>query len=637
MASSVPSSEKLFDQILDASGDVEYKERSYAHIEEVDSTGDPLTFQHLGFLKPITVKNKNNYHAFIFTERWEMPASCSLDLIGKTLHTHGATRLDLLPDGMKPIKPLPSNTLINMVVQQRGGSVYSLLRHFIFKDAVKFQDLVDCLGGVPLAAPFRHNTWGAKKAIVQMYSRIPGWHASFVTAIGKKQVEPQEQEPTTAPTKTAWDSTEEGLAAGINFVNDHAPIANNSNQQLLWMLVQTRKKGSPICGWPMSYIREAISNKTKCKSQADGEHWFPLCVLDLHDVWIEHILPLIVPKFDTFGVLIVGRPGVGKTQIAKILAMAYGRWTIRQADGEDLGVPAGWRRGGRMDVFRETPGVAQEAFMLDDPRPGLPEIDVETVKCFLDVGEAGLCDARFYHAKMCRNQMRLILANDWDPLAEPNPLFQVTDAMFRKMLAPAIGRVGSEHQAAVLKRCTCIIAGAKAVYVRLPSKDEDQPIHTFWKGGVAEDWLKEDHKDTLGAYRRGKKVEYPGFTLNLKKEAEYFDKWLALDSEGASSTSEIRSALASALWGSLAGVPSYKAEDTGDAFRASTSSASVSAALTSSTVIHQPSVSAEAAATPEQKKRKLNLDDSQAELLREEEVDNNLGEQLALIMGEDSD
>ena len=53
----------------------------------------------------------------------------------------------------------------------------------------------------------------------------------------------------------------------------------------------------------------------------------------------------------------------------------------------------------------------QEGILLDDVKPELPEISIDTLKAFLDRGEQGFGDGRYNAAKFARNQFCCILSN----------------------------------------------------------------------------------------------------------------------------------------------------------------------------------------------------------------------------------
>ena len=100
-------------------------------------------------------------------------------------------------------------------------------------------------------------------------------------------------------------------------------------------------------------------NKARGVSGAVPHNEFPLNTYSLHPGFAEHILPLIYPLLMSAAVLMLGCPGVGKTPFIIAMAMAMGRYHIRQLGLQ--GVTPGWRRGKSLDNFR------QRAPQIQDP------------------------------------------------------------------------------------------------------------------------------------------------------------------------------------------------------------------------------------------------------------------------------
>ena len=99
----------------------------------------------------------------------------------------------------------------------------------------------------------------------------------------------------------------------------------------------------------------------------------------------------------------------------------------------------GWRRSKQIDGFRERLGELHFPVLLNDPI--LANMNFEDVKSFLDVGETCLVDARYKLPNSCEITM--------------------------------------PHLTAILKRATVILAGNKAVYVRIASEQQSEVIHRF--------------------------------------------------------------------------------------------------------------------------------------------------------------
>ncbi|CAE7232195.1 unnamed protein product [Symbiodinium natans] len=284
----------------------------------------------------------------------------------------------------------------------------------------------------------------------------------------------------------SWDVTPDELREGIAYINKNAPVANSNNEQFLWSLLNERDKESPILGWPLHIVSRACSNRSLGNSQAEAEHFFPLLVPDLNPTIMDRVLPLVVPTMPTHGLMILGRAGIGKTPLAIIVAVARHHLASRNIEG----VVVGWRRSKQIDGFRECPGELHIPVILDDTI--LSSISFEDIKSFLDVGETCLVDARYRAAKFVRNQVKILLNNQWEEDDEPDDLSyrnSISWKQFKKMISSTLGDAPMPHMMAILKRASVIIAGHKGVYVRVASEHQSQTIHRFEGGGVTEDWL----------------------------------------------------------------------------------------------------------------------------------------------------
>ena len=229
----------------------------------------------------------------------------------------------------------------------------------------------------------------------------------------------------------------------------------------------------------------------------------------------------------SFGLMVLGKAGVGKTPTAQIMAMAVAR---HLTSSRSLSGLPGWRRSKQIDGFRERPGEVNVPALLDDPK--LSSINLEDLKSFLDVGENCLVDARYRAAKVSRNQCRIVLNNEWDESKEPDTfLSHITWEQFKEMFLTACQYPKFPHLMAILKRTMVIIAGHNGVYIRLPSEHTSEPIHCFNEGGVTEDWLQETHKKFYGMYKQGVHEKYCGYDSAVEEEQALVAKLLATPEE----------------------------------------------------------------------------------------------------------
>ena len=365
-----------------------------------------------------------------------------------------------------------------------------------------------------------------KKAFLYLLSRIPGemW---MTQALGQKSIT---KVKTNSDGEMKWDPSPEELRAGIEHINNHAPLANAKNEQFLWSLLNIRDKDCPICGWPLHIVGKACGNRATGNSQSEPEYFFPLLLRDLNSEFQRTVVPMILPTLLSFGLIILGKPGIGKTPAAIIImVMAVARYLIQTRNMD--GYFPGWRRSKQIDGFRERPGEIHIPVILGDPL--LPSINVEDIKSFLDVGENGLVDALYRAAKFVRNQCRVLLNNEWSPEEEPEyvGLPMITWKQFLAMFQPALNDSPMPHIKATLKRASVIIAGNNAIYVRLASEHQSQKIHCINNSGITEDWLQPTNKPHYDHYKKGQHTKYQDFDRYVEEETDFVSELLASPEE----------------------------------------------------------------------------------------------------------
>ena len=279
-------------------------------------------------------------------------------------------------------------------------------------------------------------------------------------------------------------------------------------------------------------VRMAASHRVPCLQQSGyrqlsdrGRVLLSIIAARLERAFFREVVPLILPTLTSFGLILFGKAGIGKTPAAIILVMAVARRIVLSRNLE--GFIPGWRRSKQIDGFREQPGEIHIPVLLDDPN--LHGINVEDLKSFLDVGENCLVDARYHAAKFVRNQCRVLLNNEWCADQEPEHMgqTQISWKVFLAMFRPAVNDAPMPHVMAILKRASVIITGDHAVYVRVASERQSQVIHCINSDGITQDWLKETHKAEYGHYKVGQHVKYAGFDENLAAESALVSELLA--------------------------------------------------------------------------------------------------------------
>ena len=523
MALTAALAEEHYDSLIGKLENQDVITHSYpiAGVTTQQNCDNSVGLDYFGFLKDVEKKKTRVYAFFDLVQPWQEPDGFKLDDWVELIKKKGNQKVMELPDGLRPAEPLPNGaTMSIVVVPARGENPPSLLKYIVVLKPITGAQALRLVVGKCLCSPWRPDTLGSKKAVMSLLCRLEGKRWLYASLKERQIAEVK------SSSKSSWEPSAAELAAGMAFINSKAKyLGISDNQQFLWVLTNVRDPASPIYGWPEGKVEKACANLARGKSQADYETFYPLCIMDLKRVWYTKILPLVVPYLASFGLLVAGAAGKGKTQVAKMLAKALGTWRI-ESNSELMDFVSGWRRGSQIDVFRDTPGTLWEGILLDDPHPGIDCLCVELLKAFLDVGESSLCDARYTPAKFEKNQFRTILCNDWKADLEPSAHSEVNDEKFQAMIGPVFGSVPEAHKMAVLKRAVTVVAGNNAVYVRLPSQHTGQKIHVFREDGVADDWLSPTNKKALAAYRDGREVEYDGFGANVKRQQELIHQWM---------------------------------------------------------------------------------------------------------------
>ena len=493
----------------------------YKHVQVTDGH---LSLQDLP-LVPIT-KGKKSYKEFFQIVRGVPLAD--QEAIRAAIRPDGSDLIQsALPNSVRPTDSLGESCRLQFVIQPLENGTCDILKFYHSSVDIPFGFVKVLCDDSALMIDYKlaRNSNQVKVAFMHMLSQVNGQHwlrqgleekPQKLSALGKQSGD------------NKWNPDEDELRAGIQHINQFAPLSNSKNEQYLWVLLNVRDPESPLHGWPEHVVLKACTNRTTGNSQAEPEWFFPFLLNDLNEEFLEQVVPLVLPRMTSFGLMILGKAGIGKTPAAQIMSMAVARHLVHSR-GLD-GLP-GYRKSKQIDGFRERPGEVQVPVLLDDPNLG--SINLEDLKSFLDVGENCLVDARYRAAKFVRNQCRVVLSNEWDHTKEPVDAFlpHITWGQFKDMFITACQYPKMPHLMAILKRTVIIIAGHHAVYVRLPSEHETEPILRFNDGGITEDWLREKNKEVFGLFKQGLQQKYTGFEKSLEDEQALVARLLATAEE----------------------------------------------------------------------------------------------------------
>lgn len=447
----------------------------------------------------------------------------------RNVYNSDPPKVNELPDSVRPRDALGDSCVLQMAISPEQDGKYTVLK-FFHSSAFIPLGLAKAFCAQKVSVinyQVANNNDHVKCAFLYMLNRIQGEQWLTQSLVNKVSAKAMKKDD--SGDGKNWQPSDDELRAGIAYINDYAPLSNTKNEQFLWCLLNVRDRDSPIYGWPHHVVNKACINRSTGNSQSEPEYFFPLLLHDLDQSFLEKVVPLVMPTMTGHGLILLGRAGVGKTPTAIILALAVARHLVvtRGLDGH---IP-GFRRSKQIDGFRERPGELHVPVLLDDPL--LHSMNMEDIKSFLDVAENTLVDARYRAAKFVRNQVRILLNNEWG--AEKEPRMTMGDKIgweaFKDMFSPAVNNASLPHLMAILKRASVVIAGDLAVYVRLASEHPDQVIHRFDSCSMLKDWLKPTNKKFYNLYKEGQHVKFPGYQEALEAEANLVNELLASPSE----------------------------------------------------------------------------------------------------------
>ncbi|CAE6936551.1 HMA5, partial [Symbiodinium sp. KB8] len=254
---------------------------------------------------------------------------------------------------------------------------------------------------------------------------------------------------------------------------------------------------------------------------ASSCRFFPMSTKSMKPFVGEFLFPLIAPLLTSFGIATIGWPGVGKTPLLIILALAIGRYHINRLELE--GVSPGWRRAKAMDNFRHRNAQIHEGLILDDPN--MDKMEPADVKSWLTSEEDQSCSRRYTDVKLVADGLRALVANDFVPEDEPLPDKHHTSIdpkvlQARQEIRKFFDGYKEADMMAVLKRCILFIFGKRATYLRLPSQVCNALIHCIRVDDLHEDLFTARDKDFYAKYKVGIHAPPPTFEADVAKEQE---------------------------------------------------------------------------------------------------------------------
>lgn len=410
--------------------------------------------------------------------------------------------------------PLPPKATMGVIIENHHDGTMSLIKilHFANKiTAAAAQRLITGEGFVPVSRP---GPWAHRKAVQSLLDRLPGFRVMWASLTKKA--------PLQRAQSSQWAPDDEALKEGILFINANAPECDSQNEQTYWILCSIKEgSGTPVSGWPEAKVRFMAQNKSRGLAGAQPETDFPLTMFSLKPFMSDVLLPMVMPMLLTYGIMMVGLPGVGKTPCLITLAMAIGRYHVRRLS---LTASPGWRRAKSLDNFRHRVPQVQEAVFLDDP--SRDKIDLADMKSFLTADEDQTCSGRYNDVRLVRNGMRAYASNDIGEGDEPEDTYRsdIEPDEFFKLLRKTFPESKQADVLAVLKRTIVMVFGQNGLYLRFPSPNYGALVHRIVADDVHKDLLATKDKPVYAAYKLGDMVKGSYYESEVEKEQKIIDE-----------------------------------------------------------------------------------------------------------------
>ena len=177
---------------------------------------------------------------------------------------------------------------------------------------------------------------------------------------------------------------------GYDFIEKHCPVEGTEMDRARWVARQVGDERSPIYAWPKNDVEEAIAAMRMEGCTVKTISYLPVTLMDVSKT-MRDILKQVIPGLKSHSVVMVGRPGFGKTPFLQALSMAMSKYYMDSPKYETKLTPPCFRTTESLDFVRTAPGLLERPDLFDDG--DMNTQPTAAPKAFLDVSktEGGLC------------------------------------------------------------------------------------------------------------------------------------------------------------------------------------------------------------------------------------------------------
>lgn len=318
--------------------------------------------------------------------------------------------------------------------------------------------------------------------------------------------------------------------AGYAHIRENGPRSNNRNQFMEWADEETNTQGSPIYGWQMAQVQQALQNYNKGRTNAKPLSFWVLTLKDFAGWFVENVLKHMLGSMHQHGILWVGKSRIGKSNGSKTLAFLYSEYKIRTLNKASTH-EASVLTAKHMDFFKAEPCTQILPGIFDDGP--VKELPADILKSFLNPKEEdALVWARWGGATFDQGSSRQMVSNPYSKAAEDRAIKSMNFGAyaldhFKAIIAPSLESVDEDEDfTAILARAHVIVATDKGVHWRAASEDSAVGAKFMeWPEGGRADLFGDDCRPGFQAYLDNpKSCDYPiDFADKMDWSLKYFD------------------------------------------------------------------------------------------------------------------
>ena len=421
--------------------------------------------------------------------------------------------MQLLPQPFCLKTAPPKESTIQIVILKEEDGTVTIFKHLSFPEKMKICLLKRMVFGEAYKPLFMNTVPKVARKILQYCLENLGGRSFRCFELMSQAM----RKPAKATAIPFEDKEDDEIDQGFDHIMQKAPRSSSEMAQLKWQTKELRNKSSPIFGWPIQLVAQALRNLSSDGALARKEYHWPIPLTPKYyelDVLkaLEHVW-----DFDQSAFIMLGEPGSGKSPLGRSVLMAQVRHNQTRFNLQ--GQPC-IRCTPELDFLRGEPGSALMGDFLDDTSLNL--LDMKLVKAFLDVGlYESMAWARWGASKWVQNEPRAVADNTYDGDVQLPPDFvrEIKFIDFFNMVRPAFKDSATRaHMDAVFKRASFFLNSCTHLYFRAAGINDN---HVHRLPMPSEGFLTEAGRKLYGEYKSGSKDPPSGLEEEIRKEQEW--------------------------------------------------------------------------------------------------------------------